>query len=523
MKKCITSIEKRIENAFINNRAEIIFSLLAGVITYLLLMTGDLVNDVDGLWHPSNFIAGDWEISLGRGLQRYADRARFGIVSAVLNSVLTLSLISVSNVCIVNVLGIKDKLYRYAALLLMVANPIVCNSLTYSYMSVNFGLAWFFAVCAVLPHAQKETSGKSKHILAVLGSGLLLGIAMAFYQAYICVTAIVLLFLFIKNILEEQKLKKIGCYACKVLLSVLAGGCFYLIITKLLLWRADVEMSGYKGASNVGVGSIISNLPNSVAESYKQYWNYIKNGKMFSALEFMDVLIIGLLVVYLIAVLFRFVKLLKAHKVHALLYLIAVLLIPVASCAVILIAVGNSMTVLMSMGMLMSIVLLGSIIEDKSFWIKRIHCFLIIALAWFQLSAVINDQLALREGKDATITLTENVVSELITQGYLEDVAQPVAFVGQPGSSPMFMQSVAYQTANGYARFGCWSTDSRNNRYSWLGVTSNFLGISMNICDEYTYEEIRISKEIADMPVFPGEGSVRIIDGVVVVKVSELY
>ena len=44
----------------------------------------------DGIWHLSNFIAGDFEISLGRGLERYADRARFGIVSSPLNTVLCL-------------------------------------------------------------------------------------------------------------------------------------------------------------------------------------------------------------------------------------------------------------------------------------------------------------------------------------------------------------------------------------------------------------------------------------------------
>jgi hypothetical protein len=63
-------------------------------------MSLNLVNDLDGIWHLSNFIAGDWEISLGRGLQRYADRARFGIVTDPFNSMITILLISIANVLI---------------------------------------------------------------------------------------------------------------------------------------------------------------------------------------------------------------------------------------------------------------------------------------------------------------------------------------------------------------------------------------------------------------------------------------
>ena len=68
----------------------IIGQVIMGVMVYFMMMSLNLVNDLDGLWHPSNFIAGDWEISLGRALQRYADRARFGIVSEPFNTILTL-------------------------------------------------------------------------------------------------------------------------------------------------------------------------------------------------------------------------------------------------------------------------------------------------------------------------------------------------------------------------------------------------------------------------------------------------
>lgn len=215
MKSIIQRIEKQLNSEINQKGKDVIFSLAVGMIVYFLLMALDLVNDLDGIWHPSNFIAGDWEISLGRGLQRYADRVRFGIVSTAFNSFITLFLISVSNVYIIDTLKIKDRVYKCTALILLIANPIVCCSLTYSYMSVNFALAYFFSVCAVLVII-RDTIKKREWIGCVLFAGLLLAVSMAFYQAYICVTAVILLLFFIKQIIACEAAKKLRSYVARV-------------------------------------------------------------------------------------------------------------------------------------------------------------------------------------------------------------------------------------------------------------------------------------------------------------------
>ncbi|MCR5716186.1 MAG: hypothetical protein K6G23_05025, partial [Lachnospiraceae bacterium] len=126
----------------------VVFAVLAGVIAYFSLMSNDLVNHLDGIWHPSNFIAGDWEISLGRGLQRYADRARFGLVSSAWNSVLVFLLLGIADYVVIDKFQLKHTVYAYLLIFATIANPVVCEAITYSYMSVNFALAYFFAVSA---------------------------------------------------------------------------------------------------------------------------------------------------------------------------------------------------------------------------------------------------------------------------------------------------------------------------------------------------------------------------------------
>lgn len=517
-------IEKTIEN-FLKNYGKYILSEIGiGILAYFMMMSLNLVNDLDGIWHLSNFIAGDWEISLGRGLQRYADRARFGIVSDPFNTILTISLMATANALILMKFRFNNLFHKVLLMIIFVANPIVCNSLSYSYMSVNFGLAYFFSVISFA--CVKDSNPKQGKILpGILSSAFFLSIAMAFYQAYICVTCVLAVMYIIKMLLEKQKLKSILQYisACFGMFAV--GGIFYLLITKLLLCRANIQMASYKGASDINLLLMFKMLPLSVKQCYLQFADFIWRQKALSDLEFVDVVLAGLFVVYASAGAIQFRRLWKHKVTYALMFLIMLTILPIAGCIILTIAVGNSMTGLMSMGILMCIVMLGIIVptDGKTSWgMKRIYLFFLLAFMWYQLSAVENDQLALKEGKTATITLAENIVSELYREGYLEKQL-PVAFVGRPGNNDQFAWSNAYRMANEYARFGCWSTDARNNMVSWNGIFSNFLGVAINVCGVEQYQQLVRMEQVADMPEFPMEGSIRIIDDIVVVKVSDLY
>ena len=520
----ITDLEKKIVHFWGNYSKYIMFGFWVGFLTYFMMMSLNLVNDLDGIWHLSNFIAGDWEISLGRGLQRYADRARFGIVSDAFNSMITIFLISVANAMILTKFNFESAIYKGLFLVVLVANPVICNALSYSYMSVNFGLAYFFSVVSFI--CIKSTIVTRKNIMTgIFGGAIFLGISMAFYQAYVCLTILLIVMYTLKMILENKKSNKILLYVALCFCTIILGGIIYLLIAKGLLYRAGIQMVSYKGASNINFLLMVKYLPYSIKQCYLEFAHYIIVGKAASNLEFIDIVLVGLSAIYLLSAVIRFVNLFRHNKKNAILFAVMLILLPVASCFVLLIAVGNSMSGLMSMGMVMCIAILGIIVPNEGkvgFVLKRIYLLFLLAFVWFQLSAVINDQLALKEGKTATITLTENIISQLYEGGYLDEY-QTVAFVGRPGNNDRFAQSTAYQMANGYAKFGCWSTDARNNRVSWNGIVSNFLGVNLNLCGDLEYQEIVSLEEVADMPEFPSKGSISVINDVVVVKVSELY
>ena len=66
------------------------------VVVYFPLMSQKLTNTFDGLWMDTYYIAGGWELSIGRWLWPLADALRFGVQTDPINSLLTLSLVTLS-------------------------------------------------------------------------------------------------------------------------------------------------------------------------------------------------------------------------------------------------------------------------------------------------------------------------------------------------------------------------------------------------------------------------------------------
>lgn len=490
----------------------IVFAIITGTLVYFTMMSNNLVNNLDGIWHPSRFIAGDWEISLGRGLLRYVDRARFGIVSTAWNSILAFIFLGIADVLIIKVFKIEKTVFAYLLIFLSIVNPVISESLTYSFTSVDYALSFLFIVIAFVLVVSESKRKIVNYILAAV----CFGASMALYQAYICVFAVLILYYLMARLNNKYTLKDVLPQGGIALGVFVGGGLCYLLITKLLLWRAGVTLSDYKGAGNVSIISIIVNLPISILNAYKEFFRYVITQRMNIKMEFSGIMMIILAVVIIGLIIYGIIK---SKKINYLFIIPAFLIIPMAACIVCLIAVGNSISGIMAMGILLAIVLFYTFIKDYKVPVIIFNV-TIIALAWFMVNTVVNDQIALKEGTVATTNITQDIISDIYSKNLLEE-ADSIAFVGRTYDNPYIYKSEAFENANEYAQFGKWSTDPRNNRATWIGVTESLCGVSVPICDEITYAEIVNAGKTDGMPVYPKEGSIRVVDDVIVVKISE--
>lgn len=349
---------------------------------------------------------------------------------------------------------------------------------------------------------------------------------MGLYQAYIGVFAVTFSVVLMLKLQDETDGKKVLRYGVQGIAGAIVGGILYIILTKLLLLRAGVDMATYRGAANVSPIWILQNLPSSVVKCYQEFNNFFFDAHMYHTTSTSGAIIILLGLMFCIFCLFQFICLWKKSKWRAFLFAVCLLTLPIASNCCLIIAVGNGTSMLMAMGMAVASCLIIVFMPQQmqiNFWARSLCYLVMIIFLWNNVLTVVNDQVALKEGKTATVALTNQVLNALSDEGHLTD-GSVIAMVGRPSENACFAKNTAFQTANAYARFGgSWSVSAGNNRRSWFGVLSEYCGTSLNLAMEDQYNNVIQSDEITGMPDFPADGSIQEIDGIITVKVSQLY
>ena len=128
----------------------------------------------------------------------------------------------------------------------------------------------------------------------------------------------------------------------------------------------------------------------------------------------------------------------------------------------------------------------------------------------------------MEEGMTSVTGIAEMVAEDLKEEGLLTS-GEKVCIMGVPARNKLFYKYRAWDEANRYARFGMWSTAPDCDFYSWRSTYRYLCGLSLNFCSSGEYKELKGSKEVKKMPVYPEEGSIKKIGDFIVVKVSDKY
>ncbi len=521
MKNKYSNFEQGILKVCKKHSAFIIINVLFGCAVYFMIMAHDLVNDIDGVWHLSNYIAGNGEISSGRGLLRYVDKLHFGIVAAPFQTVITLAILAISNAVLVEMLNIKGNVQRFLLSFCLIANPVVCNTLTYGYTSIGYATAYFFAILPVVFFRY------CKKAYRIILCGVCIAISMSCYQAYLGACCVVLLFFVIVLILEEQSVAKVLVYLRDAFGGICLGGGMYYAFTQFMLWYSKTEFSSYRGIDSLTPMLMIKSLPQTISRCYTTFFDFFVKENMHLNTSATSMVFAVLLAVAIIKIISLIFIAFRKSVILGILMSVAILLIPVGCNASLLLAVGTEQTLIMSMGMVLAVILIAlskkGAESSWNYWSHRVGVLVMLLLLWISVPVVTNDQLALKEGKNSVISLTETMTDTLIEQGYTTDGRSAVVFLGRPADNVLFYKSKAFETANYYAKFGYFSVAPGNNQRTWNSVLNNLCGKRIFYADEETYGKIRETKEAAAMPSFPQEGSVIKMGDIFVVKIAEPY
>lgn len=500
------------------------------VVVYFPLMSQKLTNTFDGLWVDTYYIAGGWELSIGRWLWPLADALRFGVQTDPINSLLTLSLVTLSFILVRRLFMTKDSFLTYLLGMAFISSASVSIQLSYRYMSPIFGLSLFLSVAAA--YCVIRTENKAR---AVVQGTVCLALSLGLYQANLGSFCLILLVYFLMLLFQKLDRSLVHAHIAKSLCSAAAGVVLYYLTLKLILLVTGFQMSEYNGAASVSPLYVLKRLPTGAARAYQifgiyffrnQYRNNILQAMGFFALI---VLLVGF------GLLKRFWRVVRSRDLEYILLSAAALAVLPAICNVTLLITSEATWRLQMAGALDLFIplciLLLDVTRKKQPQNEKLRMAVIggtvllaglIVYGNVYMRAV--DQEAMYEGRKSLKSMTDRIADDLMDFGYFDGEERlPVVFVGRPSSNPTFLMREYYLYANTYAQIGRFWSGSNVAQPAWKSVFQNITPVNLTYGRVERYLEIYAESETEQMPTYPQEGYIRQIGDTVVVKISDDY
>lgn len=568
---------------FTRNAKLLVVCFAVGMVCHAQMYLNGLSNPdaVVSLSNPNgygSFIPHAWDMSLGRWGLLFAAYAKFGLCSSILTSAITIVLFTLGIVALIDKLGIRNACLRYASSVLFIASPFVSCCITYYYCSNSYALSFLCAVLAACLIGRVGSVGKP---VALVGAVALLAFSLGCYQASLGVFCVAVLLVMIRALMGDgsEPLASLACDArgaegrlsCReesrgvevqspcceegcsasssfsakqlavffgvAVVVCAAGAVLYYALTELSLFVLGIGLSSYGGASSVGAGSILGSLTSSIPSAYVAFSDGLFGHDIFgNHFGWVYVAAVGLIVAAV-----AFARLVAINGVKRLgssaMALLCVVLIPFAANVILVIVPSYGYpTPLMLGGFMASFLLLPLLVQlllDSSergnarlrvpAKAMSVGCCCLVAVGeWSYVLQSNADAEVMQTCQNQTASLATRIAGALDANPDVQAGAK-VLIAGKPeaGNYPNTSDSCVH--ASSYAKWGMvWDNHYQNNMRSWDVIMKQFAGQSFNYCSFDECAKVIRSSEFANMSLYPADDSVVTIDGVVVVKISDI-
>ncbi len=499
-----------------------VFGLLFSAILYFFMMTHQLTNTFDALWHQNYYHAAATEFSSGRWLLFFVDKIMMGLHADPIASLFALALFVVGFIFVLELLDVRNSFISCLTLALFLSSTLVSNTLSYRYASVGYALAYFLSILALYAAMRVENT-----FLAVCVSGLFLGLSMSCYQAYSAVFCTVAVCYIISRCAHdnEQDLDKTGSLRqilLRICVSLAIGALFYVTSLCLALLLSRSSLSDYNGVDALTLRQFIVQLPRSFIRTYKAFGAYFFLDKLkINRLQPFGIFWL-LLALFMTAIVVMSIRVWKIKKLRLLPLLSAVASLPV-SASVYMLLIGDKLELQMTAGLAMLvplflIIAFANLGDKKS--IRTLTVILSFALLYGGAMQVWFDQEAMYEGQNASETIMEQVLSDLEDENLLSSEYQ-YYFIGVPSENPLFCVSDVYYCSNAYAQIGNFWVSGNCSQMSYEGLLSKRMGIKLDFL--YTsYDTVSDEVDVSSLPIFPNNGYITMVnEKTILVKISE--
>lgn len=434
------------------------------------------------------------------------------------NGVIFLLLLAVAAGFLVKALGIRNRGFAALVGMILAVFPTVTSTMYFRYTAVYYGVGILFAVLAawVLERSQ----------FGLLFSALLTALSLGIYQAYTPITIGIFVLQLMRLAVEEEitvgRLFRTGLKDCAALIL---GLLFYFVFLKGCLWLYGVSLLDYQGISEMGNISA-AELPRLIYEAlydvvmlpFRSYANLV-------GMKMIRVLYLALELVT--AALGAAVWLIKIRKWPVRWMFLALAAVFPLSVNFIRLMCPNSWiytTMVYAFALIpcCTLVLMECLMtgENKpcagrSKAVKAVVSVILLLLVFFYGYEANIGYNALYFANIQVENYCNNLITQIrMTQGFEPD--KKWAFVGKI-DDPLLHCYWQYETRYGGSEF----TQALLNRESLEYWIQCFTGYSPEFATEEEKRALEMTPEYEAMPCWPSQGSIGIINDMVVVKFSD--
>lgn len=431
------------------------------------------------------------------------------------NGIISILCIAASAYLIIHLLNIRHVLLCISITGILISFPVITGIFGYMFTAPYYMISILFAVAGVW------LVNKKISILYFLTGALLMACSSGIYQAFIPVMLSLALLCFIRRLTADtsdtpKKLILSGVYLAG---AVVSGVLLYFLINKCFLTYYGIELLDYKGISNMGKESPVTYL--SRVRFAVKHFLLAKKLNSYSSmfpfrlkhLFFLTLLLVGGLFLIML------IRTFKKNISRGILLFLSILLLPITYNFIFIMCDPKYMHPIMTYGQSMLFVTLVWLLEvtnlPKIRLSRTVYGFgtallLFISVSYCRLANIHYmkaDFIQQRLISYYTVLITQ-IKS---TPGYGDEL--PVVYI-----NPRNIQDTALSSITEFDEFRLAPykfTYSSVNNYAWLEFMNNWCAFSPELADEEIFKNL---PEVTEMPYYPDDGSIKIINDTVVVK-----
>lgn len=441
------------------------------------------------------------------------------------NGIFALLFLALSAGMVVSVFQVRNKLTAGLIGGLMTVFPAVVSMYFFMFLALYYAIGISFSVFAAWLAVKYP-----KNIIANIAAVVMIACSLGVYQAYFPDTVCILLIVVILKaafggVKEKKEWKEFFLMIARFLVVMAAGVAVYFLINKAVLAVTHIQLTSYQGGDTMGKITI-AQLISALKSCYTSFFDLGFSNVMGISYNRTVRRLIKVVWILFAAGIGAYLVLKKKEYLNKVIVLCGILVFPVAMFLIYVMAPNSYCYTLMAYSVVFFFVFfllwldacfrnlkLHAPVKSITNWVSALlTAALVIVYIWY----ANGNYMALEYTKYHDFSYVQTLITKIRS---VEDYSQdkPVIVVGtQINDSTNGMGSLIGDTFTVGGK-----ADTNLGYNSLLYLMSDYLGFSPYYG---TYEEIQnwMQREVVrEMPSYPADGSIQVIDDTIIVKLSD--